>query len=248
MSKPKGWEKESLRHSEAKRYGRASPSDKRPRYPSGQVKSGAYPGEKYFVDPTHASAAMRAIEYFQFNVSRDEWVRRFQESGGEKWLAEHMWDEHMTRGGGFGVSPEAFGNTLGHADKKVLLIIADMAIRGGEKHGGISVGAYPDEISKKQVAALLEAAQLFEYNVTKDEWNKLWSEAVSDGVADWLIEGDYKSDHMRDHVWGKFINTHHRTIFNTMGNLDPPNHVIVTKMLMLRAQEEDNSKIGHVLD
>ncbi len=105
------------------------------------------------------------------------------------------------------------------------------------------------ELDDKTVATVLECAQLFEYNVSKQEWMELWNEADPE-----------KDNRLAEHMWGKF----HRPILsdsaiwhtargvpertvegidadllNTFGHSDLHVSRILSRMIIIRCKKQD---------
>ena len=91
------------------------------------------------------------------------------------------------------------------------------------------------ELDDKTVATVLECAQLFEYNVSKQEWMELWNEADPE-----------KDNRLAEHMWGKFTS---RTrpesqildtdLLNTFGHSDLHVSHILSRMIIIRCKKED---------
>lgn len=91
------------------------------------------------------------------------------------------------------------------------------------------------ELDDKTVATVLECAQLFEYNVNKQEWMELWNEADPE-----------KDNRLAEHMWGKFAS---RTrpesqildtdLLNTFGHSDLHVSRILSRMIIIRCKKED---------
>jgi hypothetical protein len=162
-------------------------------------------------------------------------------------MAEHMFDAHMV--GIMGVDPQGFGRTLGHADAENLYLIAEMVRLREEKHHSADV-PIPKSVSKKEIAAILEASQLFEYNISGHEWTQTWESAANKvGV---VRKGNgagipYGSAQMGAHMRDKFFGTHKGALYNLFGNADGINQKIISQMIADRAKKHDREKIQYVL-
>ncbi len=85
------------------------------------------------------------------------------------------------------------------------------------------------ELDDKTVATVLECAQLFEYNVSKQEWMELWNEADPE-----------KDNRLAEHMWGKFT-SRDTDLLNTFGHSDLHVSRILSRMIIIRCKKEDPS-------
>jgi len=84
-------------------------------------------------------------------------------------------------------------------------------------------------IRTNDAAAVLQCAQLFEYNVTQNQWKNLWMKCDPE-----------KSERMADHMWGKFRGGKERpSLLNTLGHADLATSRVLARMIVIRCQESD---------
>ena len=98
------------------------------------------------------------------------------------------------------------------------------------------------DLTEKQVAATLECAQLFEYNVDKDEWMQLWMDADPE-----------KDKRLAEHMWGKLTQrttaggTLQLDLLNTIGHSDFHVHRIISRMVLMRCEKHGPRRIAEYL-
>ena len=84
MRKPAGWRNDPARHSLAAQ-GVETKGQKAP------------PGSRGF-SPKQVSISLDAAQYFEYNVTYDEWMELWQKYGGYKSVGEHVWHRMQERG------------------------------------------------------------------------------------------------------------------------------------------------------
>ena len=84
-------------------------------------------------------------------------------------------------------------------------------------------------IKTKAAVAVLDCAQLFEYNVTENEWMDLWMKCDPNG-----------DKRLGEHMWGKFSGGERgENLLNTMGHADLATGRVLARMVVIRCQESD---------